>query len=103
MMTPIERLTPLTGISPASGEKVQKTTLADARPGDIMVQLDKDGRLEHVAMISARPAVKDGKTTFCVTEAATDSQGVYKLHWDADYSWHTGSTYHYDVYTRYPQ
>lgn len=30
MMTPIERLTPLTGITPASGEKVQKTTLADA-------------------------------------------------------------------------
>lgn len=30
MMTPIERLAPLTGIAPASGEKVHKSTLADA-------------------------------------------------------------------------
>ena len=86
-----------------AGFEPRKTTLADARPGDIMIQVDQNGRLVHVAMITSRPAVSGGKTAFTVTEAATDDQDVYHLHWDVDYSRYTGSAYRYDVYTRYPQ
>lgn len=86
-----------------AGFEPRKTTLADARPGDIMIQVDQNGRLVHVAMITSRPAVSGGKTAFTVTEAATDDQDVYHLHWDVDYSRYTGSAYRYDVYTRYPR
>lgn len=55
------------------GYPCRKVDLADARPSDVMVQVDENGRLVHVATISSRPTVKDGKTTFYVTEAATDS------------------------------
>lgn len=85
------------------GFPTRKVDLASARPGDIMIQLNKDGLLVHVAMITSRPVTSGGKTTFTVTEAAADDQDVYHLHWGVDYSWRTGSTYHYDVYTRYPQ
>ena len=84
------------------GFPVRKVTLAEARPGDIMVMLNSDGLLVHVAMITQRPSTENGQTAFVVTEAATDDQGVYKLHWDVDYSWHSSSQYTYDIWTRYP-
>lgn len=84
------------------GFPVRKVTLAEARPGDVMVQLNSEGLLVHVAMITRRASTGNGKTTFVVTEAATDNQGVYKLHWDVDYSWSAGGKYTYDIWTRYP-
>lgn len=81
---------------------VRKTTLADARPGDIMIQLNRSGLLVHVAMITQRPTTENGKISFAVTEAATDEQDVYRIHWDVDYAWHADSQYTYDVWTRYP-
>lgn len=81
----------------------RKTTLADARPGDIMVQVDKNGRLVHVAAITARSTVQDGAATMYITEAATDDNGVYYLHWDRFYTWYRGGEYDYDIYTRYPE
>lgn len=85
-----------------NGFPVRKVTLAEARPGDVMVQLNSEGLLVHVAMITRRASTGNGKTTFVVTEAATDNQGVYKLHWDVDYSWSAGGKYTYDIWTRYP-
>lgn len=85
------------------GFPVRKTTLADARPGDIMVQLNSSGLLVHVAMISQRPSVENGKYAFTVTEAGTDEQDVYHIHWDVPYSWNpANSKYTYDIWTRYP-
>lgn len=81
----------------------RKTTLADARPGDIMVQLSPSGLLVHVAIISQRPTVEDGKISFTVTEAATDDQDVYHIYWDRDYTWRSDGKYSYDIYTRYPE
>ena len=84
------------------GFPVRKTTLENARPGDIMIQLE-DGLLVHVAMISQRPSQEDGAFRFNVTEAATDDQGVYHIHWDSAYYWNPASSkYTYDIWTRYP-
>ncbi len=84
------------------GFEMRKTTLEEARPGDVMVQLDENGRLIHVAMISRSPVTKDGRVSFAVTEAGTDQQGIYRVHWDVDYSWRANSQYTYDIWTRYP-
>ena len=81
---------------------MRKTTLEEARPGDVMIQLDGNGRLVHVAMISRSPVTKDGRVSFDVTEAGTDQQGIYRVHWDVDYSWSANSRYTYDIWTRYP-
>ena len=84
-----------------NGFPVRKVTLAEARPGDIMILL-QDGLLVHVAIITRGASTEDGKTTFVVTEAATDDQGVYRLHWDVDCTWSADSQYTYDIWTRYP-
>lgn len=83
------------------GFPTRKAALADARPGDIMVQLNKSGLLIHIAMITDRPKTTGGRTTFTVTEAATDAEGVYRLHWDVGYTAYT-DRYDYAIYTRYP-
>lgn len=85
------------------GFPTQKVSMADARPGDVMVITDENGRLVHVALIEKRSTVSsDGKVTMYITEAATDSSGVYHLHWDRSYTWYQGGKYGYDIYTRYP-
>lgn len=90
------------GMFSQKGFEMRKTTLEEARPGDIMIQLDGNGRLVHVAMISRSPVTKDGRVSFAVTEAGTDQQGIYRVHWDVDYSWSANSRYTYDIWTRYP-
>lgn len=86
-----------------TGYPTRKADMADARPGDVMVVTDKNGRLVHVALITARSTVSaKGEVTMYITEAATDSSGVYHLHWDRSYTWREGGTYGYDIYTRYP-
>lgn len=84
------------------GFPLRKVTLAEARPSDVMVQLDENGLLVHVATITERPKVEDGKISFVVTEAATDDEDVYHLHWDCPYTWKDGGKYTYDIYTRFP-
>lgn len=90
------------GMFSQKGFEMRKTTLEEARPGDVMIQLDGNGRLVHVAMISRSPVTKDGRVSFAVTEAGTDQQGIYRVHWDVDYSWSANSRYTYDIWTRYP-
>ena len=86
------------------GFPTRKVEITDARPGDVMVMLDKNGRLVHVALITERSTVaSDGSVTMHITEAATDDNGVYHLHWDRSYTWKQGGTYGYDLYTRYPE
>lgn len=86
-----------------TGFLCRKVDMRDARPSDIMVIKDADGRLVHVATITARSTVQDGAVTMYITEAATDDNGVYHLHWDRFYTWYQGGEYDYDIYTRYPE
>lgn len=87
-----------------AGFPVRKIPLTEARPGDVGVMLDKNGRLVHVFTIASRPQEDpSGKVSFQITEAATNKQGVYHIHWDREYSWQAGDKYSYDVWTRYPE
>ena len=87
-----------------AGFPLRKVPLADARPSDIGIQLDANNRLVHVFTIAERPKMtNDGKLSFLITEAGTDSQDVYRIHWDRTYSWKEGDKYHFDVFTRYPE
>lgn len=86
-----------------TGFLCRKVDMRDARPSDIMVVKDANGRLVHVATITARSTVQDGAVTMYITEAATDDNGVYHLHWDRFYTWYRGGEYDYDIYTRYPE
>ncbi|MCI8399544.1 MAG: S-layer homology domain-containing protein [Oscillibacter sp.] len=86
-----------------NGFPPRKVPLTEARPGDVMVQLNAAGQLVHVTSILSRPQTdKDGKVTFTVSQASTRGQSVYRIHWDSPYSWKQGDPYTYDIYTRYP-
>ncbi len=85
------------------GFPTRKVPLTEARPGDVVVMLDKNDRLVHVVSVLTRPeAGQDGKVSFTVSQASTQGGSIYRIHWDDAYTWTDGGTYHYDAYTRYP-
>ena len=87
-----------------AGFPARKVPLAEARPGDVGVMLDGNGRLVHVVSIASRPREdQNGKVTFTVTQASTRGGTIYRVHWDDEYSWQAGGKYSYDVWTRYPE
>ncbi len=86
-----------------AGFALRKTTLADARPGDVVIYLDKNGLLLHVAAIVERPKTENGQTVFTITEAVTDAQDVYRIGWDVRQVWPNSKSISFDVYTRYPE
>lgn len=71
----------------------RKTTLANIRPGDLMIQLDNDGYLEHVQICAG---YVDGFTTAQKIYAASGSSKVI--------DWCNCVTIgvNYDIYTAYP-
>ena len=87
-----------------AGFPARKVPLEEARPGDVMVQLNGDGRLVHVTCVASRPQKdQDGRVSFTVTQASTGGKTVYRIHWDDEYTWKTGDKYTYDIWTRYPE
>ncbi len=84
----------------------RKTTLENARVGDLVVQYSREtGELVHVAVITGRPEKVDDKIVFTVTEAAQGDIEDYHLYWDEGYTYFPqwkDRLYDYDVWTRYP-
>ena len=80
-----------------TGVTWKKTTLANARPGDLMIKVDANGYLEHVQIyVDTVPGnTKDQKVA--VTGATTTS-GVYYVRWSNCVTTDTN----YDIYTAYP-
>lgn len=73
----------------------KKTTLADIRPGDLMIQLHASGYLEHVGICTG---LVDGQSP-TVRVYSTDAGGnPYKTIWGRN----TTAGINYDIYTAYP-
>lgn len=81
-----------------TGVTWKKTTMANARPGDLMLKLDDAGYLMHVS-IYVREADGFAKTMKVYTTDATTSKGVYYVGWANNNSPRTNDI---DVYTAYP-
>lgn len=81
-----------------TGVTWKKTTIANARPGDLMVILDDAGRLTHVC-IYVKEVNGFAKTTKVYTTDATTSKGVYYVGWANNNAPRTNDI---DVWTAYP-
>ena len=77
----------------------RKTTIANARPGDLMIILDDAGYLMHVCIYVSESTNGFPKTMKVYTTDGTTVNGVYKISW-------ANNTYPYtndiDVWTAYP-
>lgn len=76
----------------------KKTTIANARPGDLMIDLDNTGRLTHVG-IYVHEVDGWAKTMKVYSTDATSSKGIYHIAWANNTSPYTNDI---DVWTAYP-
>lgn len=81
-----------------TGVTWKKTTIANARPGDLMITLDDAGYLMHVS-IYVHEANGFAKTMKVYSTGATTAKGVYHVGWGNDTRPYTNDI---DVYTAYP-
>lgn len=81
-----------------TGVTWKKTTIANARPGDLMVILDDAGRLTHVG-IYVHEVDGWAKTMKVYSTDANPSNGVYHISWANNTRPYTNDI---DVYTAYP-
>ena len=75
----------------------------EARIGDLLIKVDSQGRLMHVAIVSARMTVNGRPNQVCTTDANYGG-GVNVMTWDlgrADPIKY-GDPWSYDIYTVYP-
>ena len=76
----------------------------EARVGDLLIKVDSQGRLMHVAIVSDRKTINGRPNQVCTTDANVGNGGVNVMLWDlgrADpikYDF----DYTYDIYTVYP-
>ena len=76
----------------------------EARVGDLLIKVDSQGRLMHVAIVSDRMTVNGRPNQVCTTDANIGSSGVNVMWWDgcrADPIKY-GLDFTYDIYTVYP-
>lgn len=79
-----------------TGVTWKKTTMANARPGDLVITLDDAGYLKHVSIYVSESTDGFPKTVEVYCTGATTSKGVYKIGWANAY-WPN-----VDVWTAYP-
>ena len=92
-----------------NGFPARKIATANARPGDIAITLDGNGKLTHVAIVTSRAWHNEECqwTEFDSTDAS-DVRGTnktYTIYWDIEHSdWDDPQPgdYTVDVWTRYP-
>lgn len=82
-----------------TGVTWKKTTIANARPGDLMIDLDNTGRLTHVGIYVHESTGGFPKTMEVYSTDATSSKGIYHITWANNTSPYTNDI---DVYTAYP-
>lgn len=76
----------------------------EARVGDLLIKVDSQGRLMHVAIVSARKTINGIPNMLCTTDANIGNSGVNVMLWDgARYDpIKYGLDITYDIYTVYP-
>ena len=75
----------------------------EARIGDLLIKVDSQGRLMHVAIVSDRKTIDGTPNTLCTTDA-NGGTGVNVMQWDVarpDPDKY-GLNFSYDIYTVYP-
>lgn len=77
----------------------RKTTFANARPGDLIIQLVDGGYLKHVCIYVSEASGLPKTTAAYITDASPSSNGVYKINWVNSSSPSSGLA---DIYTAYP-
>lgn len=88
-----------------TGFTPRKTTLDNARPGDIGICVNSDGKLTHVFIVTDHASRPEGGewTQIKCTDAGgnTDTENVIK--WSRSQGqWDDGYSGHLDIWTRYP-
>lgn len=76
----------------------------EARVGDLIINVDNQGRLMHVAIISDRKTINGIPNMLCTTDANIGNNGVNVMLWDLgrpDPDKY-GLDFTYDIYTAYP-
>lgn len=76
----------------------------EARVGDLLIKVDNQGYLAHVAIVSARKTVNGIPNMLCTTDANVGNGGVNVMLWDVGSPdpEKYGFDYTYDIYTVYP-
>lgn len=82
-----------------TGVTWKKTTIANARPGDLMIDLNSAGYLTHVSIYVSESAGFPKTVEVYNTSASTNSKGVYTIKWIATNSPSTSTVV---VWTAYP-
>ena len=76
----------------------------EARVGDLLIDVDSQGYLAHVAIISARKTINGIPNMLCTTDANVNNGGVNVMLWDLgrydpiEYN----DPWTFDIYTVYP-
>ena len=82
----------------------RRVSYDEARIGDLIIDVDSQGRLMHVAIVSNRKTVNGIPNMLCTTDANIGSSGVNVMTWDlARYDpIEYNDPWTYDIYTVYP-
>jgi len=81
----------------------RRVSYDEARVGDLLIKVDNQGRLMHVAIVSNRKTINDIPNMLCTTDA-NGGTGVNVMQWDVarpDPDKY-GLNFSYDIYTVYP-
>ena len=82
----------------------RRVSYDEARVGDLLIKVDSQGRIMHVAIVSDRKTVNGIPNMLCTTDANIGSSGVNVMTWDlARYDpIEYNDPWAYDIYTAYP-
>ena len=82
----------------------RRVSYDEARIGDLIIDVDSQGRLMHVAIVSDRKTINSIPNMLCTTDANMGNNGTNVMLWDAgrpDPDKY-GFDWSYDIYTVYP-
>ena len=82
----------------------RRVSYDEARIGDLIIDVDSQGRLMHVAIVSDRKTINGIPNMLCTTDANMGNNGTNVMLWDAgrpDPDKY-GFDWSYDIYTVYP-
>ena len=82
----------------------RRVSYDEARIGDLLIEVDSQGRLMHVAIVSARKTINGIPNMLCTTDANVNNGGVNVMLWDlgSPDPDKYGFDWSYDIYTVYP-
>lgn len=82
----------------------RRVSYDEARIGDLLIEVDTQGRLMHVAIVSDRKTINSIPNMLCTTDGNMGNNGTNVMLWDAgrpDPDKY-GFDWSYDIYTVYP-